>query len=341
MKTLLLYFLIFAAFTGCVPSFKKDNKKPPQPIQYTVAEHSPFFKEDLFKIEIDSLDNVLHICLTFKKEATDKFPYPTFKNDTLTGTVFDFSIWHNGKMIQGAGLAHENSHSYFKYNEYLSDYLNFNSDTINMKGVFTIPFSIPMYAFSNLHSGSNELELKICQTDFFSANKFEKVSIDSSGKKIRTEIRNFKKIPLITGTVKFKINIPKIFKTTIYNESIELRNDSVYSPAGMDNTIWNSSYPDIYWTIGFPNKELYCRSDYKKSTALYDIKDTFYLYHYTPYDSVYIGVWDHDDLSRDDYISYERFSLKKFNNNAITKFAFDNIKEFQLKVVRNGYVNAK
>jgi len=109
----------------------------------------------------------------------------------------------------------------------------------------------------------------------------------------------------------------------------------------MDNTIWNSSYPDIYWTIDFPNKDFYCRSDYKKSTDLYDIKDTFYLYHYTPYDSVYIGVWDHDDLSRDDYISYERFSLKKFNNNAITKFAFDNIKEFQLKVVRNGYVNAK
>jgi hypothetical protein len=341
LKNLFLYFLVSAVFAGCVPSFKKDGKRSPQPIEFTIAKRSPFFKEDLFKIEIDSLDNVLHICLIFKKEATNKFPYPTFKNDTLTGTVFDFSLWHNGKMIQGAGLAHENSNSYFKYNNYLSDYLNFNSDTINMKDVFTIPFFIPMYAFSNLHAGLNELELKIGQNDFFSANKFPKVIIDASGKKISTEIRNFKKIPLITGTVKFKINIPKIFKTTIYNESIELRNDSVYSPAGMDNTIWNSSYPDVYWTIDFPNKESYCRSDYKKSTALYDIKDTFYLYHYTPYDSVYIGVWDHDDLSRDDYISYERFSLKKFNDNAITKFAFDNIKEFQLKVVRNGYVNAK
>lgn len=242
-------------------------------------------------------------------------------------------------MIKGAGLAKAYSNSYFQYNKYLSDYISFNSDTLDMKEVYTIPFSIPMYAFTNLHAGVNELELKIHQAHFFSAEKFEKLHVDSTGKTTSTETRNFTRLPLISGSIKFKINIPKIFKTTVYNEGIELRNDSVYSPAGMDNTIWNSSYPDVYWTLDFPDDEFYCRSDYKKSTSLYDIKDTFYLYHYTPYDSVYIGVWDHDDLSRDDFIAYEKFSLKKFSNNTVTTFAFGNIKEFRLRITRNGFIN--
>jgi hypothetical protein len=339
LRRSLLYFIVLFAISACVGHSNRKKERSPQPVEFAVKEHSLFFKEDLFKVEIDTLYNMIHICLTFKKEATAKFPYPTFQNDTLTGTVFDFSLWNNGKMIRGAGLAHEDRNSYFQYNKYLSDFLQFNSDTIDMKETFTIPFFIPMYAVANLHAGINEIELKIGQSHFFSADKFEKLTVDSSGKTVRSETRNFKKLPLISGSVIFKLNVPKVFKTTIYNESIELRNDSVYSPAGMDNTIWNSSYPDIYWTIDFPGNDLYCRSDYKRSTSLYDIKDTFYLYHYTPYDSVYIGVWDHDDLSRDDYISYERFSLAKFKQNAVTTFSFDNIKEFKLKADRKGYIN--
>lgn len=293
------------------------------------------------KIEIDSLDNILHICLAFKEKGMKKFPFPIYKSsDTLSGTAFEFGLYNNGKIIEGPGLiSRDLSSTYFGYNKYLSKQLVLRSDTENLKEVYSIPFSIPFYAFKNLRAGENQLELRITQSTFCSENKFSKLYVDSLGDSTYHDVRNIMKAPLLSCIVKFKLNVPKIFKTTLYCESIELRNDTVYSPAGMDNTLWNSSYPDVYWTVDFPNTDFYCSSDYQRSTSLYDLKDTFYLYHYTPNDSIYIGVWDHDNLSRDDYISYERFSINQFAQNKITKFAFENIKEFRLKVSRQGYIN--
>jgi hypothetical protein len=342
LRSQFLYLIPFllAAFICCNGPFGRKKERQTQPVEFTIAEHSPLFNEELLKVEIDTLNNMLHICLVFDRKALKKFPFPKYKNaDTLTETAFNFNICHNGKLLEGADLTDKRSdHSYFGYNKWLSKTISFQSDSLDLKNTYTIPFTIPMYAFQKLHAGPNDLELKISQSHFFS-DKFSKLYVDSLDDSTYHDVRNFIKAPLISATLKFRLNIPKIFKTTLYGHSIELRNDSVYSPLGMDNTIWNSSLPDVYWTVDFPDQEFYCSSDYQKSTYMYDAKDTFYLYHYTPYDSIMIGVWDHDNLSRDDYISYERFSLGKFRSNEISSFSFDNIKEFKLKVVRQGYIN--
>ncbi len=295
----------------------------------------------MMELTIDTLDNFLNLTLSFDKNEIGKFPFPKLKNVVaLNGTAFNFALYADGKLVEGAGLPLcKDSRSYFGYEKWLGNTFSFNSDTIDLHEGSNIYFTIPFYAFGKLRAGEHVFELKVSQNMFCSEPKFRKLHVDSFGDSTYHDTRNFVKAGLISCVAKFKLILPKIFKTTLFCQSIELRNDSVYSPVGMDNTIWNSSYPDVYWTIDFPNNEFYCRSDYQKSTSLYDIKDTFYLYHYTPNDSIYIGVWDHDDLSRDDYISYERFSLKKFGNNTVTKFSFDNIKEFRLKVSRQGYIN--
>lgn len=289
---------------------------------------------------MDSLNNMLRICLVINKDAVDKFPFPRFDHsDTLTGTCFRFSLLHNGKPLKGSGFKKSGHYNYWGYNQWMGDDLVFYSDSVDLKDAYRIPFFIPYYALHQLHRGPNELELKVEQETFFSAHKFEKVLTDSTGKKKTVEARHIVKAPLLSGTFKFTIHMPQIFKTTIYGHGIELRNDSVYSPAGMDNTIWNSSYPDIYWTIDFPDNEFYCSSDYETSTDRYETKDTFFLYHYSPGDSICIGVWDHDNLSRDDYISWQRFSLSQFASNKLMELKFDNVKKMELKAVKEGWIN--
>lgn len=343
LKSKRSYFILLSSivFACCVGPFARDKERSPQPVEFITTEHSPLFTEDLLKIELDTLKNVLILNLEFDKEGLKEFPYPKHQSgEILTGTCFNFSLFYNGQLLESANLTGKESiHNYFGYNKWLSKYLLFQSDSIDIKNNHHISFSIPFFALQKLKAGINQLDLKVCQDHFFSPNRFPKIYVDSLGDSTHHFIRNFSKTTLLSASIQFKVNMPKIFKTTVYGHGIALRNDSVYSPAGMDNTIWNSSYPDVYWTINFPQDDFYCSSDYQKSTSEYDAKDTFYIYHYTPYDTISIGVWDHDNLSRDDYISFDQFSLNQFKNGAITTFSFQNIKEFKLKVDRQGFVN--
>ena len=339
IKFIFSCLLVAQLFVSCLPSFNRERK--PQPVEFIISENSPITKEDYFKLTIDSLNNYLYIKLK-TTEALSDFQFPKDKNgNPLTGTAFDFVFSHNGKTIEGACLCNPNSNStYFGYNKWLSNTISYSSDTLDLKEKQTIEFKIPLYAFHKLKVGQQELELHCSQTVFCSGTKFGFAVIDTAYGDTSTKyIRNYVLASLLSFKAKFKINIPPIFKTKLYGYGIELRNDSVYSPTGMDNTIWNSSYPDVYWTINFPSEDFYCSSNYQKSTAHYELKDTFYLYHYTPNDSIAIGVWDHDNLSRDDYISFASFSVNQFQQNKVARFAFQNIKNFELKAVREGFIN--
>ena len=339
MKSNFLKFMVCVLFAGCVPSFNREKK--PEPVEFSVSEKSPLFKEDYFKLRIDSSYNCLFISLITNKALSD-FQYPKDKKgNILSGSAFRFKFLKNGKEVEGLDLnLFPEKNTYFGYNKWLSKNITYTSDTFDLREPETMNFNIPLFAFAKLKAGIQELELQCSQNIFCSGSTFSIAVIDTAhGDTSKKYIRNYVPVSLLSFKAKFKINVPPIFKTTLYGHGIELRNDSVYSPVGMDNTIWNSSYPDIYWTISYPDYEHYCSSDYQTSTAHYDLKDTFYLYHYTPNDSISIGVWDHDNLSRDDYIAYKRFSINQFQQNKIARFAFDNVKEFQLKVVRQGFIN--
>lgn len=325
--------------TSCLGLFNSESK--PKPVDFEISDKSPLTQDDYFKLEIDSFRNELLFRIRITNEMAE-FQFPKDKEGHfLSGTAFHIAFLCNNKPIEGAGLTGKNStYNYFGYNKWLEKEVFYNTDTLDLFSAHTIEFRLPMYAFNKLKSGTTEMEMSCSQKLFCSGSTFGKQFIDAEKHDtVMRYIRNYVPASLLSFKAKFKINVPRIFKTSIYGYGIELRNDSVYSPAGMDNTIWNSSYPDVYWTINFPKDDYYCSSDYQKSTALYDAKDTFYLYHYTPNDSISIGVWDHDNLSRDDYISYETFSLNQFPQNKNYSFGFKNVKKFDMRVVKEGYVN--
>jgi hypothetical protein len=336
--SLIFIFLISLAFSSC---FRFGKEKKQEPIPFTLSNTSELFDEKYFELRIDSADHYLNIRLEPKKQISG-FPFPKDKDGCrLSSTAFTFSLCVNGHSIGSAGLpAHTGNYNYFGYNQWVQDDLVYTTDTFDLMRSRPFEFKVPLYAFNKLKRGKNTVELFCRQDIFCSPSTFSKLQIDPIKKDSSyRSIRNYSRSSLIAFTAKFDINVPQIFKTTIYGYGIELRNDSLYSPAGMDNTIWNSSYPDVYWTISFPKDEFYCSSDFQKSTGYYDLKDTFYLYHYTPDDSITIGVWDHDNLSRDDYIAYQRFSLSQFPQQKVVKVPFGNIKAFELKVVRDFAVN--
>jgi hypothetical protein len=335
-------FLTLLAFSSCFRF--GGNKKEIKEVPFTIVSKSDLFSDKYFTLRIDSSNNYLKIRLEPTKNISS-FPFPKDQNgNALSASAFTFSFCVNGQCIKSASLpsSEENDYhsNYFGYNQWVQQNVHYTSDTMDIRYSRPIEFEIPLYAFNKLKRGNNNIELHCRQDLFCSPSTFTKLQIDpTTHDSSYRSIRNYARSSLVAFTAKFDVDVPQIFKTAIYGYGIELRNDSVYSPAGMDNTIWNSSYPDVYWTISFPGDQFYSSSDYQKSTGFYDLKDTFYLYHYSPNDSITLGVWDHDNLSRDDYIAYKRFSLNTFPQNKTVKIPFGNIKAFELKVIRDFAVN--
>lgn len=344
MKKQVICFLLFISiiFSSCLGFFDKEKKQEPKPIEFHLQGNSALFNNDYFKFSLDSFNN--YLCIKMEgKSALKKFPFPKDgQGNILSATAFDFVLIYNGKPIENANLIWNKKYanSYFGYNRWLSKDISFKSDTIDLASMPAFEFKIPFYTLHKLKSGIQNIEILCTQNIFCSAGAFRTWKLDSITKDtVNKYSRHYKNLSSISFKVAFKIIVPQIFCTTLYGQGIELRNDSVYSPAGMDNTIWNSSYPDIYWTVNYPKNEFYCSSDYQKSTDHYSLKDTFYLFHYTPYDSISIGVWDHDNLSRDDYIAYKNFSLNEFPQNKNIKLSFGNIKCFEIQAVKGFAVN--
>ncbi|MCX6294642.1 MAG: hypothetical protein NTX97_01020 [Bacteroidetes bacterium] len=230
-------------------------------------------------------------------------------------TILQKSVFFNKK---------NSSFSIDSMNNKLYIQLNFKIDN-------ALQIEIPFYAFHNLKKGKQTIELAISQT-VFTNDTYKK---DSSGKYFRLYAIK----PLLNARVKFVIDVPEIYKSIIYGQGLVLRNDSTFSPAGMDNTLWKSSYPDIYWTIRYPTNEYYAQTPYEPSTDRYIGHDTFNLYHYFKNDSIGLGVFDHDDLSRDDFLGDWQGPLKVLEKKEYKQLKFDNVKSFDIKIKEEGIIN--
>ena len=151
--------------------------------------------------------------------------------------------------------------------------------------------------------------------------------------------KNYIDKPIISATLSFTINVPLIYKTILYGEGLQLQDDSVWSPLGMDNTIWNWSFPDIYYSIYSPKEMYYASTPFEKTTTSYVGKDTFNLYHYHLNDEIGIGVYDHDWLSRDDWMGDCNISLNKIRADYSQELSFDHIKCFCIHAKTIGVIN--
>jgi hypothetical protein len=330
-----LKFILFVFCADVLVSCSNDYyKKPaPKPVDYTVIQKSPLFNKKNISFSLDSLNNELFIKLTIK-ELKD-FPFPINKqyNDTLTKTAFTFNMYFNNKIIQSDYHLLKNTFKYLHDSSSTARNLSFSTDTVDLKGTNELRVKIPFYAFHELKKGKQTVELTMSQT-LFTDDK----SIMNKDSAYHT-VHLYAGKSLLNTRVKFNIVIPTIFKNIVYGQGLILKNDATFSPASMDVTLFKSSYPDIYWTIFYPKNEFYVQTPYETSTDRYIAHDTFNLYHYYQNDSIGFGVYDHDNLSRDDGMGYWWGSLNELTKTPIKRIAFGNIKSFDIKVKEIGVVN--
>lgn len=332
MKLQIIFFILCLILILSCNSEYHENRERMIPIAYSTSFKSPFFNDKYTSISLDSIGNTLYVSLNIS--ASKNIPYPVnseFK-DTLTRTAFNFEFYSDGQLIRSDYKGINNTLHWKKDTTISKNDLIVTTDTIDLEEGSLISFKLPLFAFHSLKNGKHLIKMKVYQ-DLFTDETYFKTDSSSGYKHLYAAKKLFE------SEITFEVNVPKIYKSKLYGFGLELRNDSTFSPVGMDNTIWNSSYPDIYWTIFYPQNELYAQTPYQKSTDRYTGLDTFTLYHYTTKDSIGIGVYDHDNLSRDDGLGYKVVDIQSLIRKYPKRISFDAIKWMDLKLKQEGIVN--
>lgn len=334
MKFTLRFFILICVFSlsACFSQFK-EKPKFPKAVDYTVVSRTPLFNKKNTSLTIDTLNNLLIIKLTLNAMRDLPFPIDKKDKDTLNQTAFNFDFYNNGKIILSDYKKNKNSLRWQTDSSETSNQLTFVSDTLFLPASNEIVYEIPFHVFHNLKQGNQTIELRIWQ------NTFKGTGHEVSTKNNKWNYCNYATKCILDARVKFNITVPTIYKSSLYGFGLQLKNDSTFSPAGMDNTLWNSSYPDIYWTLYYPTDKFYAQTEYQKSTDAYTDSDTFELYHYYLNDSLGIGVYDHDDLSRDDGLGYWTGSMDYLRREPRRRFGFGNIEWFDIKIEKAKVVN--
>lgn len=326
------FWLLFLSLFGCVSPFK-EKPKLPQPVNYSVVSKSAWFNKKNTTLSIDTLNNVVIIKLNIHPTQALPYPVDSKDHDTLIYTAFNFDFQQNKQPILSDYMQNQLSMRWGVDSSEKANHLRFISDTIYLQSSNDIVFEIPMHVFHNLKQGKQSISLRIWQNTF-----------KGTGHEIRTKhnvnkYANYATKCLFDATLNFELQIPEIYKSKAIGYGLELKNDSTFSPAGMDNTIFQSSYPDIYWTLYYPTDKFYAQTAYQKSTDTYTASDTFDVYHYYMNDSLGIGVFDHDNWSRDDGIGFWNGSMDYLRREPHRRFAFGNIKWFDIKFEKAKIVN--
>lgn len=332
MKINFIALLLFLfALCSCIRERNYDIKTA-VPVPYKQLSKTEAFTDEFASLTLDSINNVLLINLTIKNTNKIQFPVNRQYNDTLTHTAFNFDFIHNGNIIMSDYSSLKNTLRWENDTSANKDLLKIITDTSDLAEGYFFSFKLPYYAFHQIKSGKQKFTLKVYQTLFMDELRLK---TDSTYKYLKL----YDPKQLFATELSFELNIPKIYKSKLYGYGLELRNDSTFSPVGMDNTIWNSSYPDIYWSVFYPTNMIYAQTSYQKSTDRYEGKDTFILYHYYKNDSIGIGVYDHDNLSRDDGLGYKVIDLRSMVRKYPKRISFDAIKWMDLKLQQEDAVN--
>ncbi len=328
-----LFFLFCAIYLGGCINREHNKENMPKPISYSVLQKSVYFNRKNISFSIDSLSNTLFVKLTINGLKDFPFPINQQYNDTLFKTAFVFTFYCDNKIIVSDYPVFKNTFSYFKDKSATAKNLSISTDTVDLRKSNELKIQIPFYAFHNLKKGKQVLELSMSQTVFTDEKTIQKPG------SYREYIHLYATQSFFNARVKFDLNVPAIYRSVIYGQGLVLVNDSTFSPAGMDNTLWKSSYPDIYWTIIYPKNAFYAQTPFESSTDKYVAHDTFNLYHYYLNDSIGFGVYDHDNLSRDDWMGDWWGSLNNLEKTEYRRLKFDHIHHFDLKVKDGGMVN--
>ena len=331
MKNQLFVLLFLLFLTGCVGDW--DRKLDEKTIKTEFSDNTNFFSTKNVRLKLKEYKNTLSITLDYKKPKDFVFPVDSFYGDTLTETRFFLKLSCNGSPV----LIDKN----------VAGYRGFNG-TLEEKEYFILPFKkqhatstyhdeiqVPLNFFHTLKAGKQNIEGELFVNAFYGTHYDT-----TSNEKVNLEIPFHQ----IHGKIKFTLDVPEIYQTVLYGYGLELRNDEGFSPAGMDFS-FRQGYPDVYWEIYFPAKSEgdytfpYWRSHEATYSTGYHSFDTIVLYHFSPDDEFKIGVYDRDDLSRDDFIGDWFGPLNKFVTDSTKTIKFDNLAWFSMKAVNKGVIN--
>ncbi len=333
MKKHLLIIAFCFYFVGCISEW--DRKLDEKTIDTEIFGKTNVFNSKNVKLKIAEYKNLITITLDYKLPKNIDLPIDSFYGDTLTETRFFLKLFSNGKELTI-------NNNVIGYNSYFNSLIDTNIiilpfDKQNILPRYHSEIKIPMNLFHNLKAGEQIIEGELFIKKFYGTH-YDKQTKETTDLEIENNA--------INGKVKFHIDVPEIYLTTIYGNGIELRNDDKFSPSGMDFS-FREGYPDIYWQIYYPATSEsdfsfpYWRSNEARNSTNYEYTDTIYLYHFSNTDKFKIGVYDRDDLSRDDFLGDWFGSLNELVSNNYKSLKFDNLKWFQIKVKNQGCINKK
>jgi hypothetical protein len=315
--------------------YSSSDEYKSYPIAFSTDTNNILVKKKYISFYLDSMGTDLRLIIYFDFPKSFHFPIKKGFADTLTETTFLVELKADGNTI----------FSGYKQKEMMSNVLaplTLKTDTVNLIHPSNEIIAIPFYAFHTLKQGVHNLEIKITQGVVRSNHDNKVTYYDQTFKHISDKyVRFHANFPLIDISLKCKVNVPAIHHTILYNKNIEVKKDSTFNPYSSDNTIWKSPLPDMYWQVYYPNEKPYFSSHYVSSTTQYTNEDTVNLYHYNMADTLGFGVFDHDNLSKDDCLGYKQFGLKSIIKNKWLVTTFDNIKVFSVQADYKGIINKK
>jgi len=310
VKRVILLLLVFIfIFTSCnlIEYFDSES--------YTVriVKSSELFGK-FGDLSVSSYNKVLTIKI--KNNLPERYFPESSTGEKMTGTRFyiaffpDINICHsvndNPYLVSGKKYAFKTGIHYLANDKYYK-------------------VEVPFYDLFYFPHGKHKIYFKIFQKNFFYEGDDEQ-----------------KDTSLIWAIAETEIEIPEIYKTTLCTDSIVLRNDDSFSPAGMDFS-FRLGYPDIYWKlVYYANKDdkdfpQVFRSGEATYSVLYPYSDTVSFLHYSQLNKINISVWDRDDMSADDFIGKWNGSVDELvtdKDKSYKELKFDNITKFKIKVLK-------
>jgi hypothetical protein len=318
---------------GCISEW--DKMLDTDYLDCETVSSSENITDKTFDVDINSYKKNLNLNIQIKLPADFQFPLDSNGTNKMTKTSLLIAFYYKNNLISSS--VSNLSEKHFKL--FLSNPLILKTRDIDLSSPATIKLEIPMYIFHEIPKGEQEMEMYIYQEklgrDYF---------YDDEGNYHEEEIVN---TTIIEKRIKFTVEIPEIYETLIISEGFKLRNDSIFSPSGMDFSFGNG-YPDIYWQLGYTvndeniKNDILFISDMQKNATSFESADTVHIHHYGEIDKINIGIFDHDNVGRDEYIDgwegeLNNVPLKKQDFNE--KFFFPNLEWFYIYSVNKGICN--
>ncbi len=280
-------------------------------VKYNLSSQNDFAKKTRSEFYIDTAEQSLIITVVINDVSAIKFPIHPQTKDTFRYSVLRFDFFEGTRPIEAMDCKCSFSYSGFSNTlpySLAAKTLSFVTDTINLSVPQRITFRLPFFHLRNLSAGQKNLTLKIKNDEFYSDQKKKEKIINGERRTVYERERMSGEGMHVLLAYPFKM--PKVYSSIFICDKITLQNDSSWSPSGSDFTIFRSSLPDIYYEIYTPANFTHHRSQFQKSTIEFNRQDTCTLYFYSPGDSLTIGVFDHDNFSRDDGLGSIRCTIK-------------------------------